>query len=101
MGGACFAGTALEEISFPATLTTVYHDTFEYCESLRAIYVDDRSRARMSVLRLSKRVTLGPPPGTLAGDTRVWDLRALADVVLPEGLRRVGGHWFFGCGRSR
>ena len=31
-------------------------------------------------------------------DTRVWDLRMLADLVLPDGLARIGDFWFAAAG---
>lgn len=44
---------------------------------------------------ISESVKVGPPPETLAGDTKVWDLRNLKQVVIPEGVERIGNHWFY------
>ena len=30
------------------------------------------------------------------GSTRVWDLRNLKQVVIPEGIERIGNQWFWG-----
>ena len=34
----------------------------------------------------------------MAGSKRVWDLRELRDVVIPDGVERIGNHWFWGSG---
>lgn len=31
----------------------------------------------------------------MAGDARVWDLRNLREVVIPEGVEGIGRHWFY------
>ena len=41
---------------------------------------------------------VGPLLGTMARSTRVWDLRELRDVVVPDGVERVGSRWFWGAG---
>lgn len=30
----------------------------------------------------------------MAGDMRVWDLRELRNVVVPDGVERIRSHWF-------
>ena len=39
---------------------------------------------------------MGPLPETVAGDMRVWDLRNCRQVIIPEGTKRIGNHWFYG-----
>ena len=31
----------------------------------------------------------------MAGNQRVWDLRRLSKVVIPNGVQRIGDYWFF------
>ena len=33
----------------------------------------------------------------MVGSVRVWSLRELKDVIIPEGTERIGNHWFYGC----
>lgn len=35
-----------------------------------------------------------PSKQTCVGDKMLWDLRALKQVVIPEGVQRIGGYWF-------
>ena len=39
---------------------------------------------------------LGPLPETMAGNVRVWSLRACKQVIIPEGVERIGSRWFWG-----
>ena len=95
IGGVCFSGTALRDITFRAALMDVCYDIFEDCTRLRMVYVDDRCRADFFRVVLPKLAVLGPLPETTAGDQRVWDLRTMHKVVIPDGVERIGGYWFF------
>ena len=50
------------------------------------------------MLERHARVEVGPPMGTMAGRACVWDIRALKDVVIPDGVERIGSRWFWGSG---
>ena len=39
---------------------------------------------------------VGPPPETLVGGVRVWELRQQSNAVVPEGTEKIGGYWFWG-----
>lgn len=43
-------------------------------------------------------VLILPAEKTKIGETHLWDLRALVNLTLPDGLRRVGNFWFEGSG---
>ena len=43
---------------------------------------------------MKNQVKVLPPRQTAAGSSLLWDLRALKDVVLPEGISRIGDYWF-------
>ena len=32
----------------------------------------------------------------MAGKQRVWDLRSLKQVVIPDGVEKIGSYWFYG-----
>ena len=70
---------------------------FEDCENLRTIWVEDGCRAEISNMYVSGSVKIGPLVETMAENMRVWDLRVLTDVVLPNGITFVGSHWFYEC----
>ena len=44
---------------------------------------------------MAKSVRVLPLPETLVGGKRALDLRGLRDVVIPEGVERIGNHWFW------
>ena len=39
---------------------------------------------------------VGPPPETMAGNVKVWNLRDCKQVVIPNGIERIGNYWFWG-----
>ena len=47
------------------------------------------------MLETRARVEVGPPMGAMAGRAHVWDLRELREVVIPDGVRRIGTCWFY------
>ena len=82
----------------PETLKYVNADSFSDCDSLGTIYVEDGCEADLFDLNISDSTHVGPLPGTMVGGVRVWDLRKLKDVVIPEGTERIGNCWFWGSG---
>ena len=32
----------------------------------------------------------------MVGGVRIWDLRDCKNIVIPEGVKRIGNHWFWG-----
>lgn len=97
IGSDSFKCTEIEEITFPCTLREVGEDVFEDCESLKVVWVEDGCRAEISNMCVSSSVKIGPLAGTMAGNVRVWDLRELKAVVIPDGVTFVGSYLFFGC----
>ena len=43
---------------------------------------------------VNSSVTILPSKQILVGDRLLWDLRALKEVVIPEGVERIAGYWF-------
>ena len=74
-------------------LEEIGDNAFRNCSNLKAIYVQDGCivSVREAVKNL---VQVLPPKQTVVGDSLLWDLRALGDVVLPEGVQRIGDYWF-------
>lgn len=57
--------------------------------------VEDSCEACLLGTNIPESVVVGPPSGTMAGNTLVWDLRNVKCVVIPDGVERVGNHWFW------
>lgn len=55
----------------------------------------DGCNADLSELKIPDSTKIGPPPETLAGSMRAWDLRKLRNVVIPEGAEKIGSCWFW------
>ena len=72
--------------------------TFSGCESLRLVCVEDGCAADLSMLETYARAEVGPSMGAMTGLECVWDLRELKDVVIPDGVERIGSRWFWGSG---
>ena len=94
-----FCGSGLEEAVLPSTLKCVSPDAFGGCGSLRAVLVQGGCPAdvRGSVC-LSVAVVVLPSRDVVVGGMPLWDVRALRDVVIPDGVEAVGERWF--CGSS-
>ena len=71
----CFVGNKLEEITLPKTLKEIDNYVFDGCNNLRTIYVEDGCEASLSDIMIYNSVLVGPPPNTVVGGVRVWDLR--------------------------
>ena len=98
IGSGCFQNSGLEEITLPKALTDVDYCAFDGCRNLRTIYVEDGCEADLSSLRLQDSTQAGPLPETMVGNVRVWDLRGRKDIVIPEGVERIGNYWFWDSG---
>lgn len=61
------------------------------------ITVEDSCEASLCAAMASDSTKVGPPLGTMIGNVCVWDLRKLKDVVVPDGVERIGNRWFWGA----
>ena len=57
----------------------------------------DGCEADLSNLWIQNSTKVGPPPETMVGSVRVWNLRNCKKIVIPEGTERIGNHWFYRC----
>ena len=89
-----FWNSGIEEITLPGTLREMTDGTLWNCERLRAIYMEDSCEVNLALLWLPDALKIYPLPETMVGSTRVWSLRELREVVIPEGVERVGSCWF-------
>lgn len=95
IGVACFEDSGLESVAFPETLASVGNGAFFKCASLKQVFVEDGCKASTEHC-VERSVLVGPPARAVAGDKSVWELRDLRQVVIPEGVERIGAHWFHG-----
>ena len=93
-----FEGSWLKEITLPSTLEKIGDNTFAGCYSLEVVWVEDGC-----TLDISERISINNhltyyvavlPAKAMAGDVLLRDLRQLREVVIPEGVDKVGDHWF-------
>ena len=75
IGKDCFYHSGVEELTLQKTLKTVHFDAFYDCDKLKEIYVEDGCGVNPLGLEVSYSVIFGPPPKTMAGSARVWQLR--------------------------
>ena len=97
IGERWFKGTDIESVTIPKSVEEVGLYAFYGCEKLQKICVEDGCGASIFRTGVSKSVTVDLPPETMAGNTKVWDLRRQKNVVIPDGVERIGNQWFWGC----
>lgn len=97
IGERWFKGTDIESVTIPKSVKEVGSDAFESCEKLQKICVEDGCEVSLLRAGVSESVTVGPPPETMAGNAKVWDLRKQKNIVIPDGVERIGNQWFWGC----
>ena len=97
IGEKAFECSRLEEITLHDALKEVYEDAFNKCASLRAVYIQDGCGVDVSQTGIPRSVKVGPLPDTVVGNVKVWDLRKKKNIVVPEGTKRIGNSWFWGC----
>ena len=90
IGDHCFTSTSIEAITLPKALKEICYNVFECCANLKVVYVEDGCEASLCGAKVSDSVKVGPPLETIIGNMRVWDLRKLKDIVIPNGIERIG-----------
>lgn len=97
IGKRWFKRCEAESVTIPKSVKEVGSGAFESCENLQKICVEDGCEVSLFRAEVSESVTVGPPPETMAGNAKVWDLRKQKNVVIPDGVERIGNQWFRGC----
>ena len=92
-----FYGCKFEKIALPGSLKVIEKTSFCRCTRLRTVYLDEDCRVDVRKY-VSNPVTIVPGERTMCMDKRIWDLRALAYLVLPNGIARIEDFWFAGAG---
>ena len=92
IGRSCFEESALEEFSIPGSVIEIGTGMFICCKNLKTIYVEDGFGLSLELPNDS--VVVLPSKKIRVGTVPLWDLRALRDVRIPDGVEKVGGYWF-------
>lgn len=40
---------------------------------------------------------VGPPPETMLGNVRIWNLKEIKDIVISDGVEKIKNYWFWGA----
>ncbi len=104
----------LTEISIPASVTSIGHNSLEYCPNLRTIILDERNENYAMiegnlVYTPRRRLIIGSADGTIPDDGSVTDIdsrafygrEAIEELVIPEGVTYIGDGAFQDCANLR
>lgn len=91
-----FKQSALASITFPSRLQVIDQSAFDGCAHLKTIYVEDGCGFKIPATGVLSSVSVGPPEEAKTGGARIWDLRKLGEIVIPDGVEKIGNHWFCG-----
>ena len=92
-----FRSSGLEEVTLPGTLKEVNYDAFKDCANLKIVYVGGDCEASLLDLGLPDSARVVPLQNVLVEGVNVLDLRSLRQIVIPEGVEKIGNHWFWGA----
>ena len=96
-----FQNAGLTRVQLPGSLKKIKVSELYGCDQLKTVYVDEACEIYLPDLCTPPDARIGPPPDTMAGKVRVWDLRQLRVVAIPEGVEKIGRRWFWGSGVER
>ena len=80
----------------PKTLKEANCYAFADCKNLRLINVEDGCGASLRDTRVPDSTKVCLPPETMVGEVKLLDLRNCKQIVIPDGIERIGNHWFWG-----
>ena len=90
----CFYNSRLEEITLPRTLKEVGHSAFENCYNLRSIYLDDECEVSLYKTEIPDSTIVNLHQEITVLNTKLLDLRNCKHVTIPDGVEKIGNHWF-------
>ena len=96
-----FRNSALEEITLPKSLKEMNRLAFSGCENLKTIYVDDECDKGLFGITLPDSVRFLPSREVMISGKHLSELREQKEVVIPDGVERIGSCWFRGSAVER
>lgn len=94
IGAECFWGSALTEIKLPRSLREIEHSAFTNCDKLKSVYLEEECDVYALCSKIPPAATIFPSQRTAVEGICVVGLRCLREVVAPDGIKRIGDHWF-------
>ena len=82
-------------------LTEIGERAFDWCYNLKKICLKgdcELDLARIGLLYSTSSAQIILLSVTLPGGVRLQDLCTTKDVVIPDGVERIGNNWFWGSG---
>ena len=92
-----FLGAGIEQVTLPKTLKEIGSRAFSDCKSLRTIYVEEGCKVSLWSAMMPDFAKVGSLPETMLGNAKIWDLKELKDIVIPDGVERIENYWFWGA----
>ena len=77
-------------------MKTISIDTFDKCQSLRVIRVEDGCDVSLSSTGVPTSTEVVFPQKTEIWGIPLQKLRTPKEVIFPGGTERIGSHWFWG-----
>lgn len=74
----------------PRTLKEIGDKAFFGCKRLKVVYVEDGCEVSLCNTNVRDFAKVSLLPETMIGDVNVWDFRKLRDLVIPDGVERIG-----------
>lgn len=95
IGAQWFQNTEVENVTIPKSVEEVGSDVFRNCENLNKICVEDGCKASFVNTGVPYQTSVITLSTTLVGSMSIYDLRQMKDVVIPEGVKKIGNYWFW------
>jgi outer membrane biosynthesis protein TonB len=101
----CFKESGLQSITLPASLTVIKPDTFRECESLETIIFPENLKrfeggAFWGTPWLAKKRNEREDHLVIVNQVVVDGRLCTGDLVIPDGVERIGGYAFYGTTES-
>ena len=90
---AFFGNTTIDEIVFPASLSSIGNEAFDHCQHLKTVDLSKTSVAELSsgVFGRTALTTVSLPKTLkIVGPMAFYSTKALKTLVLPDGLEEIG-----------
>lgn len=95
IGEDCFSGSGVEEMTIFAVLKELAETALS--SSLKIVSVEEGCQIDIrNYVSQPVQIKCFPSRDTIVGDTLLRDLRACKNVVIPEGMQKIGARWFAG-----
>lgn len=90
-----FEESAVEDVELPSTLKSIGSRAFLNCPNLKTLWLADGFEVDLKNQITSFALIL-PSRQTHIGYRLLWNLRELKQVVIPDGVEKIGSYWFAG-----